>query len=200
MPQLSASKKKRAFYKQTFEVRKKGKTQYMHTLLVNPQDMSIEEPARISAQQTLGGAYVTHFGEGLHIITLSGTTGFGARYNATGSLTDGYTELKNLRDKVYRDFVKSKDTSIEMFWYNWEDEQYYKVVPNSFRLSRNQSEPTLYRYEIRMTAVAKVGAGKKPTPSKKAYQSYSTASVQTGLSSALSGASEVLYRMGGARV
>lgn len=197
MPQLTASKNKRAFYKQTFEVRLKGKTRYMHTLLVNPQEMSVEEPARANVQQTMGGAYVSNFGQGLHNISLSGTTGYGARYNADGALTDGYTEIQNFRKKVYRDFIRTKETQMEMFWYNWEDGEYYKVFPTSFRLMRNQSEPTLYRYEIRMTALAPVGAGKKPKLNQNALDRLNLERLSNGTATALSAASEALSKMRG---
>lgn len=157
MPQLSSTLLARRFYKYTFEIRDKGKNVYTHTLLLNPSDMSMDEPPRISAIQTLGGAYVSNFGQGLPSVSISGTTGYNARRKASGDIQDGYTEWKAFRDKVYRYYVKTKSTQLEMFWYNWEDDEYYEVVPTAFRLMRSKSEPNMYRYEFRFICIKKVG-------------------------------------------
>lgn len=199
MPQLPGSSKKRAFYRQSFELKNNGKAVYMHTLLVNPQDMTKAEPARINVQQTLGGAYVSHFGQGLHQVTISGTTGYSARYNTSGELKDGYTELKAFQEKVYRYYVKEKSAFIEMFWYNWEDEEYYKVVPTNFRIMRNKSEPTLYRYELTFVALEPVGAGQKPKMNLNALDAISVSSISNSIGGSISSASEVLYLLNGGR-
>lgn len=151
------------YYKQTFELKSKGKSKYRHTLLVNPEDMSVQEPSRTNVQQTLGGAYVTDFGVGLHQVNISGTTGYSLRTNADGQRKDGYQEVKDLRRKLYRNFLETNDSNLEMYWYNWEDEEYYQIVPLSFRISRNKSEPLLYRYEFQFTALRKLD---KPGASK----------------------------------
>lgn len=165
MPQLRSSTLKRKFYKHTIEVKDKGTTLYRHVFLVNPQDMSVNEIARINPVQTLGGAYVSNFGQGLHEVTLSGLTGFNARRNADGILTDGYEEIKNIRKKIYRDFLTKSSSQLEMFWYNWEDEEYYKVIPTNFRLMRSRSEPLLYRYELPLTCLEPIGIGTTKKPS-----------------------------------
>ena len=196
MPALPSTHAKRAFYHQTFVLKDKGSEVYRHTLLVNPQDMSVAEPARINAQQTLGGAYVSKFGQGLHQITISGLTGYNARHNAEGILTDGYEEIQNFRSKVYRYYVTAPSSQVEMFWYNWEDEEYYKVVPTSFRVMRNVSQPTMYRYELSMVALEAVGVRTKP---KKILTDLATKIdipiAKSALSVALSGASETLYKL-----
>src|SRR4051794_27132574 len=134
MAQLQTSRDKRAFYRHTFEIKDNGKSVYRHTLLINPEDMNVEEPHRATVTQTLGGAYLSLFGQGLHNVSISGKTGFHARKNAEGTLTDGYEEIQNLRKRVYRDFINAKSSQYEMFWYNWEDEEYYKVMPISMRI------------------------------------------------------------------
>lgn len=156
MPQLPSSQRKRAFYKQTFEIRDKGKIVYSHTFTINPSEMTIEEPPRINAVQTLGGAYVSHFGQGLHNVTIGGTTGYNRRMSYENGETDGYTEFHNFRRQIYRYFVETKSTQVELYWYNWEDEEYYKVIPQPFRLMRNVNEPTLYRYEFRFLCIERL--------------------------------------------
>ena len=165
MAQLKSSRDARKFYKQTFEVRDNGKIKYRHTLLVNPQEMSVDEPHRASVTQTLGGAYVELFGKGLHTVNISGLTGYHARKNVEGKITDGYQEMRNFRNKIYRDFLKSIDSKYQLFWYNWEDTEYYQVIPMNFRLQRSRSEPTMYRYDLSMTCIKAVGAGTKPKSS-----------------------------------
>lgn len=164
MPQLLSSRIKRRFNRHTFEIKNNGRTVYRHTLLVNPEDLSIDEPHRANVTQTQGGAYLALFGQGLHSVTISGKTGFHARMNAEGYLTDGYEEIKNLRRHVFRHFINATDEQYEMFWYNWEDEEYYKVIPLNMRIQRSRSEPVLYRYELPLICLEEVGAGKKPDP------------------------------------
>lgn len=192
MPALLETHAKRAFYRQTFEVKDKGVSVYKHTLLVNPQDMSIAEPARINAQQTLGGAYVAHFGQGLHQISINGLTGYNARHNAEGKMMDGYTEIQEFRNKIYRDFLTKPSSQLELFWYNWEDEEYYKVVPTSFRLMRNKAEPLLYRYELQMIALEPVGAGTKPKMNSNAMDKIDLPGLGSAIMGAISGMSEAL--------
>lgn len=193
MPALPETSEKRLFYHQTFVMKDKDVEIYRHTLLVNPQDMSVAEPARINPQQTLGGAYVAKFGQGLHQITLGGITGYNARRNAEGIMTDGYEEIKNFRDKVYRYFLTNESSQVEMFWYNWEDEEYYKVVPTSFRIMRNVSQPLLYRYELAMTAIEKIGVNKKPTRASNMGDRLSFAEAVVTMSSSISSIGEAMH-------
>lgn len=164
MPQLATSAVSRQFYRQTFEIKKNGITSYRHTLLINPDDMSIDEPNRASVTQTLGGAYMALFGQGLHNVTISGKTGFSARQNAEGVVTDGYEEIKALRQRLYRDFINDGSGQFELFWYNWEDEEYYKVMPISMRIQRSTSLGLLYRYDIQLTTLERLGMQEKPDP------------------------------------
>lgn len=197
MPALKSTMDKRKFYKQTFQIKNKGKERYRHTMLVNPQDMSVAEPARINAQQTLGGAYVSHFGQGLFQVSLSGITGYSARYNADGVLRDGYEEFKAFRDKVYRDFVKTNSGQMEMFWYNWEDEQYFKIVPLTFRLMRSRSEAIMYRYELTFVCLKTVGKGNRPMYQANILDNIELPLIGSSIGDAISGTSEVISAFGG---
>jgi hypothetical protein len=197
MPALTSTMQKRRFYKQTFQVKDKGKEKYRHTMLINPQEMTIAEPARINTQQTLGGAYVSHFGQGLFQVTLSGVTGYKARYNADGQLRDGYEEFKAFRDKVYRDFVTYPSSQLELFWYNWEDEQYFKIVPTSFRLMRSKSEAIMYRYELAFVCLNTVGAGTKPIYNANKLDEINLALIGQSMASTISGTSEAMLKIGG---
>lgn len=150
---LATTRAKKRFYKQTFQIKKGSKTLVRHTLLVNPESMDIQEPAIVNVQQTLGGSYISNFGQGLIEVSLTGLTGYGARVNSDGIARDGYTEYKHFRDSVYRYFITNSDPNVSMFWYNWEDEDYYQIVPKSFRTSRSTAESLLYRYDLEFTCI-----------------------------------------------
>jgi len=148
-------------YHQTFEIHTEGNRKVVtrHTLLLNPQSLTQAEQAKVSVTQTLGGAYVTDFGEGLQQVTIAGTTGYKQRYNADGELRDGFEEFVHFRNEVYRKFVKTNDPDYMMFWYNWEDKEYYRIQPISFRLQRSVSESLLYRYEFVFTCLNEATKG-----------------------------------------
>jgi len=191
MPQLLSTLRDRSFYRYTFEIRDKGKTVYTHTMLLNPGDMSMDETPRNAVIQTLGGAYVTDFGQGIPSVTMSGITGYHARQNAVGVQADGYTEWKAFRDKLYRYYVTSKSTQIELYWFNWEDGEYYKVIPQPLRLTRSKTEPLLYRYEFRFVCIQKLG---KQTMTESVLASQQTTLSDMDLGTPLSSSNEILSR------
>lgn len=165
------------FYHQTFEIRWGIYSIGFHTLLVNPEDLQIEEPSRSAVTQTLGGAFVTDFGQGLPNVTISGTTGYKTKRNTEGVLLDGYEEFEKFRREIYRQFVERNDPTLYAYWYNWEDNEYYRIQPSSFRMMRNKNEPLLYRYEFRFTCLERIQQGhRKPkdfvngSPNPLAYQ------------------------------
>jgi hypothetical protein len=157
MAEMPSSALNRAFYRQTFEIKNNRVSKYRHTLLINPEDMSVEEPHRATVTQTLGGAYLALFGQGLQTVTISGKTGFHARIGSDGTLTDGYTEIKRLRNYIYREIIMNPSDKIEMFWYNWEDDEYYQIMPLSLRIQRSTSLGKLYRYELQFICIKILG-------------------------------------------
>jgi hypothetical protein len=143
-------------YHHTFEIKENGKTIVRHTLVQNPQSFTQVEPPRSGVTQTLGGAYIVDYGSGLPSISISGTTGYKLRYNDDGELRDGYQEFKHLRNEIYRKFIETNSPDYELYWYNWEDEEYYKIQPTTqFKLQRSSSEPVLYRYDFSFTGLCR---------------------------------------------
>ena len=182
------------FYRHTFEMRVAGIGSVMlHTLLVNPETMDMDEPARASVTQTLGGAFVTDFGQGLPTVVLAGTTGYRKRVNAERYETDGFEEFMNFRNRVYRDFIKSNDPKLTLYWYNWEDDEYYQIQPISFRLMRNKTEPLLYRYEFRFTCLQKLKNAKRAVTN--VVKDPSTRTTWLDLSKRASTISEFLHEL-----
>lgn len=191
MAQLGLSASKRRFHRQTFEIKNNGRSVYRHTLLINPEEMDIQEPHRATVTPTLGGAYLSLFGQGLHNVTISGKTGFHARRNTEGVMTDGYQEIKNLRKRIYRDFINGTSSQYEMFWYNWEDEEYYKVIPLDMRIQRSVSSPHMYRYTLQLTTLQELGAQTKPSV-QNLLSSVNALGAGQSISTATSRISEVL--------
>lgn len=182
-------------YHQTFEIHTSGNTKVVvrHTLMLNPQSLTQAEQAKTSVTQTIGGVYVTDFGEGLQQVTIAGTTGYKQRYNADGELRDGFEEFKHFRNEVYRKFVKSNDPDYMMFWYNWEDEEYYRIQPISFRLQRSVSEPLLYRYEFSFTCLNEAIKGYKASEVYDSSLDFSA--LETSLFTSTGNATNVLNAM-----
>lgn len=130
---------------------------YKFTL--NPDAYTQTEDGRVTVTQTKGGAFVELFGAAIAEITISGTTGF---KNGTGNAEDGYKKFKELRDlikKVYSNITDGKQiTDNDLLWfYNYTDNEYYKTIPDKFELSRSKSQPTLYKYDIHMYCIRRIG-------------------------------------------
>jgi hypothetical protein len=192
VPVSGKTKALKKVYHHTFEVRKGSSLVTRHTLLLNPQNLTQTEQARTSVTQTLGGAYVTDFGGALPVVSISGTTGYKQRYNADGELRDGYEEFIHFRNEVYRKLIQTNDPDYKMFWYNWEDKEYYQIQPTNFRLQRNVSEPLLYRYEFDFTCLSKASVSTKPTANTYVLNSQL---LLTRLKTSLSNISEVVTRL-----
>ena len=64
-----------------------------HLMSVNPEDLTVTSPSRLAVQQTMGGAWVDNFGPGLRTITISGNTGWRAKYDAGRDWAAEYASL-----------------------------------------------------------------------------------------------------------
>lgn len=183
-------------YHLTFEVAKRGiGTIYRHTLLVNPQEFTQVEPARNTVTQTLGGAFVQDFGQGLPQVTISGITGYKARKNVDGEVRDGFEEFRHFRETIYRMFIRNNEADLVMYWYNWEDEEYYAIQPHTFRLQRNKAEPLLYRYEFNFTCLRRANIMPYQVP-KNTKGAIDFKAVQNGIGKAMSTLNESITTFG----
>ena len=79
------------------------------TLYIRPEDMTRVHPSRLSVNQTLDGAWIDSFGEGLEKTTISGILGW--RTGADGK--DGATRLQEMREKVYHAWHTRRKAAIE---------------------------------------------------------------------------------------
>ncbi len=138
----------------TFEYYNKATGDRKHiTLLINPEEFTVTEPARITVTQTKGGAFVDHFGQGLKQVTIRGVTGYKPpQREGKVAKTSGHFHFIELR-KLIRDwteFAKDPSTSKDhvMRFYNWTDEEYWEIAITQFNLMRATNRPMLYQYNI----------------------------------------------------
>jgi hypothetical protein len=136
-----------------------GETIFEQLVLnINPEDFSVDEPYRVNAINTMGGAFVDVWGNGIRRILMRGHTGW-RTYTGMGQVQDGYDNLFNLRDRIINAYLQIRiDKAINYPQSRIEDgltleivdhlhQTIYNVVPENFRLLRNKARPLLHMYE-----------------------------------------------------
>ena len=141
-----------------------GQPDVNFTFGLRPEDLTREEPSRLQVQQTLGGAWVDAFDQGLKTITLSGHNGWRGAL-----LVSGEDMFIALRDTVFVQWHKrradlvsqGKDPSVvELIIADDLDSFRSVVVPVSFTLRRSRSRPLLLVYQIQLLEIADADASK----------------------------------------
>lgn len=126
-------------------------------LPVRPEEMSRQEPMRLNAVQTIGGAYVDSFGPALASITLSGHCGWRGSY-----FVPGEDSFNTLRDVVFAEWARRRSaatkagtdpTGITLFYVDTLNGYRYEVAPKSFVTRRSKASPLLIRYQITLTVL-----------------------------------------------
>jgi len=136
-----------------FEFEFKGKS---YKFNLNPEEYTQDEPVRTVVTQTLGGAFVDDFGAGLVSIYMKGSTG----------MKNGFEKFVELRDFI-RNYTKTgtagQEVKDELKFHNYTDEESWIVHPDptGFRVFRSKSNPLLFMYELRLTALRNA---KDPAP------------------------------------
>lgn len=132
-------------------------------LSVRPEDLTRNEPARATVNQTLGrdlSGWVDHFGEGLPSCTIAGHTGW--RYSEAAG-QDGLQAFDVLNQMVMRAFPAAKQAAInrgtdpglvKLLFIDTLDGFAWSVVPTQFVLRRSKSRPLLFQYNITLQAVS----------------------------------------------
>lgn len=133
------------------------------TLNIRPEDLTRNEPSRISVHQTLGRdtqGWVDVFGAALPTVTISGHTGW--RTN-TGSGEDGVASFEKLNQLIVHEYHKAKQDTIDaggdpdtvkLLFIDVLDNFFWSVAPMSFSLKRNKSRPLLMQYNIVLQAIS----------------------------------------------
>jgi hypothetical protein len=131
-------------------------------LFIRPEDLTRSTPSRMSINQTLGGAWVDSFGEGLEAFSISGTLGW--RTGPNGE--DGAARLKTMRDKTFAKWHSMRQRAVDI----GDDPNGVKlrfvdtlnnytsvIAPQMFEIRRSKSRPLLASYRITFIALGKGG-------------------------------------------
>lgn len=121
---------------------------------INPENYSLKLSNRANVVYTKGGAFIDLFGEGIKEINFVGTTGFG-QDKETGY--NKIMELKELIENNFNDISNGKEIKDFLNFYNHTDGEAYVVIPLNFEISRNISQPLLYKYDFSAYAIRRLG-------------------------------------------
>ncbi|GAC1395324.1 MAG: hypothetical protein NVSMB65_14370 [Chloroflexota bacterium] len=122
-------------------------------LPLTPETVELEMPPRVTVTQSLGGAWIDHFGLGLKTITLRGHTG----WHALNGVDDGFAVAGKLYN-LYLEYAKRVQASrvpddVILLLINSIDHWTERVVPLDFRLSRAATKPLLFHYEMPLSGI-----------------------------------------------
>lgn len=133
------------------------------TLKIRPEDLTRNEPSRLTVHQTLGRetqGWVDNFGQGLPSVTIAGHTGWrAAGYNAL----DGVAAFEQLNTLVMKSYHAYKQVaidrgldpaSVKLLFVDMLDDFAWSVAPTQFVLRRSKSRPLLMQYNITLQAVS----------------------------------------------
>lgn len=130
------------------------------TFPINPEQFAIEQPARQSVTNTIGGAYQDHFGPGVPTIQLAGHTGW-RRHKS--SQDDGFHAFLKLR-QIHEDYNRMcgegdpDAVNLELTVSVPQGYGHYRVSSDRFKSLKSTQSPLLYRYEIQFTVLRIIGS------------------------------------------
>jgi len=129
-------------------------------LVIRPEELTRNDPSRISVQQTLGGAWADSFGQGIPTIQISGHTGWRRTESNIGA--DGVERFKELFDGVYTQWhdrrrraadAGNDPDKVKLIFADSLDGFSVVVAPMSFMLRRSKSRPLLAQFQIALTVL-----------------------------------------------
>lgn len=130
------------------------------SLIIRPEELTRDDPARSNVQQTLGGAWADVFGAGVSAITLNGHTGWRG-----GHAQDGAEIFRDLYDTVWTRWFAEREAHIqrgddpddvELVFADTLDRIAVVVLPMRFQLRRHKSRPLLSMFHIQMQVLAEL--------------------------------------------
>ena len=134
-----------------------------YTFTLNPTNYEETTPSRTHTFYTKNGAHVEKFGKGITEISFSGTTGFRGDTEDNSHGYKRFVELKKLLEREMLDAPEGRPIEDYLLFYNHTDGEAYVTVLQKFGLLRNVNEPLLYKFDISLQAIRRVG---DPVPSK----------------------------------
>lgn len=124
---------------------------------INPEVYDLKMQNKINLQYTKGGAFIDAFGEGIKELSIVGTTGFKGTDKDPEHGYNKFVELKRLIETNMNDVELGKEITEFLKFYNHTDGEAYVCVPIRMNLSRNVNQPLLYKYDIALYAIRRVG-------------------------------------------
>lgn len=133
------------------------------TLFIRPEEMTRTHPSRTSVNQTLAGAWIDSFGEGLETTNITGTLGW--RTGPDGQ--DGGDRLITMRENTYHRWHKLRQDAVDrgtdpndvkLRFVDALNSYSSVIVPLTFEIRRSKSRPLLASYRLSFIAVGKAGS------------------------------------------
>jgi hypothetical protein len=124
-------------------------------LVIRPEDLTRPETSRAMVHQSLGGAWLDSWGEGVPSVQISGTTGWGQ-----GDRKDGQAEFLNLHEQIFKRWHLERESAVKngfspdkvkLIFADELDDFIWVVAPMNFTLRRNKSRPLLSQYQINLS-------------------------------------------------
>ena len=137
----------------------------LYTFALNPQEYSVNYPAKVNVTQTKGGAFIDDFGKGIPNIHIKGTTRFGNSDERRIVALRNFEEIKDhVYDFFFQDRIPGQPPNAILNFYNHTDDQYYRVAPIVFTLNRTSSKPLSYEYDIHLVVIEDLMDSEHRTP------------------------------------
>ena len=140
-----------------------------HYLTPRPEEITYTHPTRATVVQTLGGAWVDDFGEGLVDIAVSGHTGWRAEQHIGEPAMDGKQRMFDLRHYFFEVFHQKRmtaaqngqnpDDAVKLYFIDTLNQIGFLVYPVSMQARKHRTRPLLYQYQLRLMGLEKVNDG-----------------------------------------
>lgn len=140
------------------EMEFKGQS-YKFTL--NPEVYELKISNKLNLQYTKVGAFIDAYGEGIKELSIIGTTGFKGNKKDANEGYNKFVEFKKLIERSINDIKFGEEVKEFLKFYNHTDGEAYVCVPIRMGISRNVNQPLLYKYDLSLYAIRRVG---DPTP------------------------------------
>lgn len=124
---------------------------------LNPEVYDFKIPNRVNVHYTKAGAIVDLFGSGLKELSIVGTTGYKGNSNDKNHGYRKFLELKRTMQEVMDDIEDGRPVKDFLLFYNHTDFDAYVTVPIRLNISRNVNQPLIYKYDIQLYVLRRVG-------------------------------------------
>lgn len=125
---------------------------------INPESTNYSFPSRSTVVQTLGGAVIDHFGIGIPVITLTGTTGWNIKGNTDGfksfqalqQFYEFYQSELNAEETFFIPFVGSLKGTVRIRFDDGPSRLRFFVHLQDLKINRTKARPLLFPYTLTM--------------------------------------------------